>query len=1035
MLHAAALALALVLAPAQDPTADELARARWIEGRVALPAGTPADEPVRVEAIGRAFEGGGHHAADVGVDGRFRVAVPERTRTLRLELRAPHLRLAGPVRLRVAELGPEIVLAPLLGGHLAGRIAVPVDDGQLVLDGFEPGATDSDPVAVFAETLAEDGSFSFGGLPLELEYRLRAKSGGRDLSVEGLSVVPGATVTLSMLGEEPPRIRGRVIDEQGRPLEGVRLLREVRDDLRTDADGRFERPARRAGGGWIRSSDGWLCAEGHQPLHWSFGTSELGLEATFVLRPALPLAGRVLHADGTPAAGWRVEALERERGEPPRPRSWPVLPKPVELGLHEGPDVPEPPLARAQATADAEGRFALDVASARPLRVVAWGARDGRREVAQILGVRAGGAPLELVLGPGTTVTGRVQDEDGAPLAGVPLRAARGEAASEAEVIDGTRSDADGVYRIEGLSSGLWRVEVLDPRLLVAEQGEAVVGSELPALALEPVVARRAAALSGCVVDAQGRGLVASLHAYPAHAMRFLGDLPDARGETAPDGVFELAGVPVGGVQVVVSAPGHAERLLTLQLEPGETHALGTLGLDPGVRVSGVAYERWGAPLAGAEVQLFGVEAVMGPEATCVTDAEGRFSFDCVAPGPHEVVPGGLLGDLALQRFVVGSEDLSLEVRHCDSSCVVTVEVEVRGPDGPLADGRVFLTPLEAIAPQANREGAGQVPGLYEVVCAPGDVWVTVLDENDVLLAREPRRVEQRETGGALQSMTVELPGGRVRLLARGADGPSWDDAWIEPADWMDALPFGPTGLAHGRAVFRHLPDGRYRVLAGSSAWAWDEPDPELSGTAVAEVEVRGGARATVRLELPPACGIEGVVRDEAGRAVPGARLWVWTEEGVPLDLYDLGSDASGRFVTWNLPSPVWVAAGSGLAASAPERLVLEPGRARPVEFTLRPATMLAVRLHDADGRPVRGDLRAVDDGGRAYRTLTQRRALSEMGELEGGTSFYDGFFLFLGPLPPGRWRVQAKTWDGRRAETALELGGGEERPLELTLR
>jgi hypothetical protein len=242
------------------------------------------------------------------------------------------------------------------------------------------------------------------------------------------------------------------------------------------------------------------------------------------------------------------------------------------------------------------------------------------------------------------------------------------------------------------------------------------------------------------------------------------------------------------------------------------------------------------------------------------------------------------------------------------------------------------------------------------------------------------------------------------------------------------------------------LPDGRYRVIAGSSEDVWYEPDPDLTATVATEVEVRAGARATARMHLARACALRGTVHASDGTPVPAARLWVWTEERVPLDLFDLACEADGSFVAWNLPPVVWVAASSGLAATpAPVRVELDPDKPRELELDLEPAAMLDVRLVDETGAPLRGLVRALDEQGFAFRALGQRR-IAEVDldwadlriafeSITRPTVFYDAFFLYLGPLPPGRYRVQAKTLDGRRGESALEIDGAGERSILLQVR
>src|SRR5262245_4104776 len=106
--------------------AAELARAHWVEGRVDLPAGVPADEVCFVVADGRPFSDGTLHRARVGPDGRFRVAFSPKAKAGWIGLEGRYLYLRERARWRLAK-PPEngVTLAPQLGGVVTGRVLLP----------------------------------------------------------------------------------------------------------------------------------------------------------------------------------------------------------------------------------------------------------------------------------------------------------------------------------------------------------------------------------------------------------------------------------------------------------------------------------------------------------------------------------------------------------------------------------------------------------------------------------------------------------------------------------------------------------------------------------------------------------------------------------------------------------------------------------------------------------------------------------------------------------------------------------------------
>lgn len=108
--------------------ADELARAVWVEGQVLFPAGTPLDEEAFVEARGREFGDGSRQRARVDGDGRFRVALSERSKTGWLVLSARYAYLEKNYRWKRSDTTP-IVLTPRLGGRIEGKLVPPADAG------------------------------------------------------------------------------------------------------------------------------------------------------------------------------------------------------------------------------------------------------------------------------------------------------------------------------------------------------------------------------------------------------------------------------------------------------------------------------------------------------------------------------------------------------------------------------------------------------------------------------------------------------------------------------------------------------------------------------------------------------------------------------------------------------------------------------------------------------------------------------------------------------------------------------------------
>ncbi len=105
------------------PSTEDLIGAQWVEGRVLLPPGVPAEDSITLEAHGKAFRGGGRHSVVLGPDGAFRLAFPEDCKTGALHLAARFLYL-DDMKLKLPCVDGPLELQPELRGVLKGRIVL-----------------------------------------------------------------------------------------------------------------------------------------------------------------------------------------------------------------------------------------------------------------------------------------------------------------------------------------------------------------------------------------------------------------------------------------------------------------------------------------------------------------------------------------------------------------------------------------------------------------------------------------------------------------------------------------------------------------------------------------------------------------------------------------------------------------------------------------------------------------------------------------------------------------------------------------------
>jgi protocatechuate 3,4-dioxygenase beta subunit len=773
------------------------------------------------------------------------------------------------------------------------------------------------------------------------------------------------------------RIAGRVVDDKGAPIAGAEVqlvpggtggpfsaapdLVPVPRVALTGADGAFRFDEAAPNGNRLT-----IEVRGYATTELT-GIREGAVPRPIALAPGLSLAGSVKQSDRKSAAAGalvRFEGKARTRWTETRPDG--------SFRLSELPSGTGVLVVDAGDAGVAEVRgVALPLADARPLQAVlapaaaiegrvidaktgtalarvkvlvrsgasvavARSAADGRYRVAGLfpgryrvdaddpryvpyersgISVLAGEAQkVDLPLTLGATISGRVVDESGAPIAGARGRLSIG---GEGELVaflrqerrgadrSGFRSGADGSFKATRLAPGdNQRLNVTHPEY----EAKTVPGISLAAGATRSgvvVVLQRGLSLAGVVKDQDGKpvpGAEVNLNqerTFQAgrggiQARFSVGGGPESRprATSGPDGRFEFRGLSAGDYGVSARKAGYSDAVaaqvkVAYGVEPVE------LVLEPGAAISGMVVDPSGQPAEGYFVQVrtrgetMGGPPRGGPREP--TGPDGFFHIDGLTAGnPYELIVLGPDGPGPRKEGVTAPADgieLVVPGRGRISGRVVDAQ-----SGGPVSDFEISVNPdrsgrggggmvVRMVGPGGGRRrGSGQNeqihsddgsfvledigPGTWEVNVEAKGYQAARVGGISVEGGRTKDGVEVRMThGSAIRGRVVDGRSGRPVPNARVSAEPAGGG----PRPPMLAL-FGEEGGivtdADGLFEIDGLTPGRYLVEARHAEYS------EASSV----VEVKEGLAAT-ELRMHAGGALGGTVLAETRRPLSGARV------------------------------------------------------------------------------------------------------------------------------------------------------------------
>jgi protocatechuate 3,4-dioxygenase beta subunit len=730
-----------------------------------------------------------------------------------------------------------------------------------------------------------DGRFSVTGL----------RPGTFMLSASREGYVRNRMTGVKVPSEEPVRVvlepgvklSGRVVDEAGRAVAEARVMvfEEGRGPGRmmpgrltgsasSDAEGHFTVENQKPGQMTVKAqARGFITAE--SSVEVPPGRDVEGVR--LVMRTGATIVGRITGPDGSPLAGAEVQVVDTSKAD-----TFDFM----------GP---------MSAVSDGEGNYRLEGITEGPRSVAAT--HDGYERAVKDLQVRAGENRLDLRLGRGQEVGGRVVDRNGQPVADARVTLFTADPFEFTSAGRDVASGADGSFVFTGVRSGSYNLRATKEGYGPGELAGEVRVANAPVHGLE-IRLGSSATLRGKVVgvpfqELSGVRIMASRMDQPTPSgMR--------AGRVDFEGAYEVEGLGPGEWQVVAMASARMARGRVTIVEGVDA----TLDLEfpsGGVVLTG-RIVRGGEPLDGVRVFVHGAD--MESSGSGVSDARGAFRIEGLTPGNYVV---------NLMQFETGLQHSEPVELAGDRDILIDLPTQrvsgrvVDASDSPVAGAAVTVEPATGGGPVTfSGMGQGATSG------ADGDFTVTGLADGSY-------RVSARKEGYAPAETTIEVRGGDVdgvRLaLGEGAglvlEVRSF--AGTPPARVEVAL-LDPAGRAvlsgsyntgeNGRVRLTEAPAGRWRLLAGASG----------SATVALDVSVPS---PPLPIALPPAAQLTVTVPELAGG--PGATLSIIGSDGQPFRAVAFGFVQSewpmlrGSAQIGNLPPGAW-----RLKVTAPDGQVWE---------------------------------------------------------------------------------------------------------------
>lgn len=663
-------------------------------------------------------------------------------------------------------------------------------------------------------------------------------------------------------------------------------------------------------------------------------------------------------ADGDAAADVRLAGSGMVRGRLLSPTGAAIAGK-VRMQELDGRQTPLS-LEEALSTETADGRFTLDHVppGSHVLGVMAPGFASLRldfdmRGRAQDLG--------DVALETGLSISGRVRDAEGRPIAGAQVSGDSWEMGAPALPADFTTGE-DGIFVLAGLEEAKYNVEIRAEGYGNVNR-RVVAGTRDVDFVLSP-----AGAISGGVVDETGAAVEDfRVMAQPEKRDPELWDLP-RKDVQAADGRFLLSNVRPGTYVLRIESDGRVTGSASgVVVRAGATTDVGKLRLGRGGTIRGTVVGSDGSPVTGATVRAqtaaeFSTSYGMPPGA--VTGMSGEFElrgleagrFNLVASHP-QLAPGFQEGiDVEPARApaearIVMSRGARIEgtARRRDGTPLSGVMVEAMpmiadrhrytfdfqpvpvAPDGSFGIDRVPAGRVKVVLLEGS---ANQYSGIQERDAEAREGETTVVDfvASDILVTGRVMR-----SGGPAAGLQVHVSGGGMARVVFAGPRPG------------GSAVSGPKRYAGATDA-----DGRYALLLTQPGRAWASANTADGSTiASKEVEVPDADMFVIDFDVGGA-KVTGIVTDrETGQGIDQVHIWAQPAQDAQAQGADFATGPDGRFETEVDPGTWRLHIRADGYASERKDVTIE-AEGSDLALSLVRGLSLRGRVLDVQGRPVR---------------------------------------------------------------------------------